>query len=180
MHVSQEPKIPVDLTGVPETLLWTLFFRAQEAARPDALLRDPVAVELVKRIDYPFEERFNQGSGWAQWQALRALTFDNTIRRFLTDHPEGTIVSLGEGLETQFWRVDNGRLRWVGVDLPEVSGLRNQALCLRSAKCVGCIHLGGGGCCSAGCYRSWSGCLWSGPTCSRSGLHASDHPLTSF
>ncbi len=116
--MSQEPKIPVDLTGVPETLLWTLFFRAQEAARPDALLQDPVAVDLVERIDYPFEARFNQGSGWAQWQALRALTFDQAIRGFLAEHPEGTVISLGEGLETQFWRVDNERLRWVGVDLP--------------------------------------------------------------
>jgi O-methyltransferase involved in polyketide biosynthesis len=28
-------------------------------------------------------------------------------------------VSLGEGLETQGRRVDNGRLRWLSVDLPD-------------------------------------------------------------
>jgi O-methyltransferase involved in polyketide biosynthesis len=43
---------------VPETALWTLHRRAVEARRPDAILRDPLAVELVERIDHPFAERF--------------------------------------------------------------------------------------------------------------------------
>jgi hypothetical protein len=29
------------------------------------------------------------------------------VRRFVAQHPAGTVVALGEGLETQFWRVDN-------------------------------------------------------------------------
>ena len=33
--------------------------------------------------------------------------------------PAGTVVALGDGLETQFWRVDNGRVRWLSVDLEE-------------------------------------------------------------
>jgi O-methyltransferase involved in polyketide biosynthesis len=47
---------PIDpaLEGVPETLLWTLYHRALEARRPDAVLSDPVAGDLVDRIDYPF------------------------------------------------------------------------------------------------------------------------------
>jgi O-methyltransferase involved in polyketide biosynthesis len=35
------------------------------------------------------------------------LAFDREVRRFLAAHPGGTVVALGEGLETQFWRVDN-------------------------------------------------------------------------
>ena len=31
------------------------------------------------------------------------------------------MVALGEGLETQFWRVDNGRVRWLTVDCPRSS-----------------------------------------------------------
>ena len=34
------------------------------------------------------------------------------------------MLSLGSGLSTQFERVDNGRLRWTDVDLPEVASLR--------------------------------------------------------
>ena len=104
----------VELEGTPETLLWTLYYRASEARRADAVLRDPKAVELLDAIDFPFEERFGPATaGWAQWQALRARCFDRQVERFLAEHPDGTVVALGEGLETQFWRVDNGRVHWL-------------------------------------------------------------------
>jgi O-methyltransferase involved in polyketide biosynthesis len=117
----------VELRGIPETTLWTLYMRASEAARPDAVIDDPLAVELVERIDYPFAERFGSAR-FGQWQALRARTFDDEVRRFLARHPDGTVVALGEGLETQFWRVDNGRVRWLTVDLPETLAVRGQLL----------------------------------------------------
>jgi O-methyltransferase involved in polyketide biosynthesis len=47
---------------------------------------------------------------------------------FLGDNPDGTIVALGEGLETQFWRVDNGRMRWLTVDLVETIEVRRKLL----------------------------------------------------
>ena len=118
----------VELAGVPETLLWTLWHRALEARRDDAVLDDPQAVELVARIDYPFAERFGGNALVAQWQALRVVRFDQEIRRFLAANPDGTVVALGEGLETQFSRVDNGRVRWVTVDLPESIEVRGRLL----------------------------------------------------
>jgi O-methyltransferase involved in polyketide biosynthesis len=122
-----EERLRVELGGVPETLLWTLYHRAAEARRPDAVLHDPKAVELVERIDYPFEQRFGRGQ-LGQWQALRVRCFDREIRRFLAAHPDGTVVALGEGLETEFWRVDNGQVRWIGVDVPETVSLRARLL----------------------------------------------------
>ncbi|MFJ1582169.1 class I SAM-dependent methyltransferase [Streptomyces sp. NPDC088197] len=120
-------RFKVELEGVPETLLWNLYHRAAEARRPGArLLDDPLAVELVDRIDYPFE-RFG-GSGMAQWHALRVRCLDDEVRRFVAEHPDGTVVALGEGLETQFWRVDNGRVRWLTVDLPETVEVRDALL----------------------------------------------------
>jgi O-methyltransferase involved in polyketide biosynthesis len=117
----------VELQGIPETTLWTLHMRGAEAARPDSVIEDPKAVELLERIDYPFEERFG-APRVAQWQALRARTFDDEVRRFLAKHPDGTVVALGEGLETQFWRVDNGSVNWVTVDLPETLAVRGDLL----------------------------------------------------
>ncbi|MDN3358396.1 class I SAM-dependent methyltransferase [Actinomadura sp. DC4] len=119
-------KIKVELDGVPETLLWNLFHRAAEARRPDALLNDPRAVELVEAIDFPFE-KFGKPQ-MAQWHALRVLCFDRAVGRFLQDHPGGTVVALGEGLETQFWRVDDGRVRWLTVELPETVDVRRRLL----------------------------------------------------
>ncbi|MGW5351107.1 class I SAM-dependent methyltransferase [Streptomyces sp. NPDC004031] len=120
-------RIKVALDGVPETLLWNLYQRSVEAARPEGrVLDDPRAVELVERIDYPFS-RFG-GAGLAQWHALRIACLDAEVRRFLAAHPGGTVVALGEGLETQFWRVDDGLVRWLSVDLPETVAVRDRLL----------------------------------------------------
>ena len=54
-------RVGVQLDPVPETLLWTLWHRAVEAKRRDRVLDDPLAVELVDRIDFPFVERFGDG-----------------------------------------------------------------------------------------------------------------------
>jgi O-methyltransferase involved in polyketide biosynthesis len=118
----------VNLDPVPETLLWTLYHRSVEARRRDRVLDDPLAVDLVARIEFPFAERFGDGGSLSQWQALRARTFDDEIERFLAAHPHGTVAALGEGLETQSWRVDNNAMRWITIDLPEVIELRQQLL----------------------------------------------------
>ncbi|MFI9328911.1 class I SAM-dependent methyltransferase [Kitasatospora sp. NPDC052868] len=117
-----------ELEAVPETALWTLYQRAVEARRPDAVLHDPKAVELVDRIDYPFADRFGTSGVQAQLQALRVACFDREVADFLAREPRGTVVCLGEGLETQYWRVDNGRARWLTVDLPESVALREKLL----------------------------------------------------
>jgi O-methyltransferase involved in polyketide biosynthesis len=114
--------IGVDLSGVPETLLGNLGRRA-EAARIGAL-EDPVAIEVTERLDYDFSA-FGRGT---RLHAVRVSTFDAAVRRFLTAHPAGTVVALGEGLETQFWRVDNGQVRWLTVDVPETMELRHRLL----------------------------------------------------
>ncbi|AUG75186.1 methyltransferase [Kitasatospora sp. MMS16-BH015] len=122
-------RIEPRLTDVPETALWTLYHRAVEARRPDTVLADPMAVELLDRIDFPFEQRFGPARGpAAQLQALRVACFDREVRDFLDRCPRGTVVALGEGLETQYWRVDNGRMSWLTVDLPEAVELRERLL----------------------------------------------------
>jgi O-methyltransferase involved in polyketide biosynthesis len=123
--VADQEKTSIQLAGVPETLLWTLYNRASEARRADGLLRDPLAVKIADAIDYPFASHFGRpGEG----HVLRALRFDEQVRRFLEEHPDGTVVALADGLETQAWRVDNGRMRWLSVDLPEAIDVRRRFL----------------------------------------------------
>jgi O-methyltransferase involved in polyketide biosynthesis len=86
--------IPIDLSGVPQTLLGNLGRRAA-AARIGAL-NDPLAIQVVDRLDYDFAD-FARG---ARLHAVRVATFDGAVRRFLGLHPAGTVVALGEGLET--------------------------------------------------------------------------------
>ncbi len=51
---------------------------------------------------------------------------DEWVKEFLRSHPEGTVVEIGSGLNTRFERLDNGRLHWFDLDLPEVVELRRQ------------------------------------------------------
>jgi hypothetical protein len=105
-----------DLAGVSETMLWSLHNRASEARRPDGVLVDPESLHIRSAINYDFARHFGDPLGSL---AARAVEIDRALRSWLEHHPEGIIVSLGEGLETQGRRVDNGRMRWLSVDLPD-------------------------------------------------------------
>lgn len=128
--MSGDDKVEVKLSGVPETLLWNLYHRAVEAGHPQAVLTDPMAIELVDKIDYPFEDRFGgeNSTTLAQGQGLRARRFDDEVRAFLEANPGGTVVALGEGLETQYWRIDDEDVKWISIDLPAVIDLREELL----------------------------------------------------
>jgi O-methyltransferase involved in polyketide biosynthesis len=122
-------KVDAALTGVSETALLTLLVRAHEARRPDSIIDDPMAIQLVDAIEFDFAK-----FGYARRQdmALRALAFDDATCKYLVDHPSATVVALAEGLQTSFYRIDARRVsdqfRWLTVDLPPVTKLRGQLL----------------------------------------------------
>ena len=110
----------MELSGVPETALGNLGRRA--AAARAGVLNDPVAIQVADRLDYQFTDT----TRGVRLHAIRVATFDVAVRRFLISHPAGTVVALGEGLETQFWRLDNRQVRWLTVDLTETIELRRR------------------------------------------------------
>lgn len=116
-------RIAPNLTGVPETMLWTLHNRAGEARRPDGILRDSKAVEIYEALDYDYVGSFGKAE---PSHAIRASFFDNELRDFLVDHPDGVIVNLGEGLETQRFRVAGDEALWLCVDLPDAIAIRER------------------------------------------------------
>jgi O-methyltransferase involved in polyketide biosynthesis len=120
------PKAAVSyLDPIAETLLLPLCYRAMESQRPDALIRDPRAAEIVTQLDYDFVHL--QRQPFQQLNvALRAREFDRAVRAFLAQCPDGIVVDIGCGLDTRFERVDNGRVVWFNLDFPEVIALREQ------------------------------------------------------
>ncbi len=114
---------PKQLTGVSETALWTLWNRGSEALRPDRTVDDPLAVELIERIDYPYRQRFGVAS---QVVSMRAHACDGVVRTFLESHPRATVVALGEGLQTSYWRLGRPAATWITVDLAPIVALREQ------------------------------------------------------
>lgn len=118
-------RVAPGLDGVSETMLWTLFNRATEAQRPDGILSDPACIRIYQAIDYDFVRHFGIPGGVL---AARAAEIDRALRKWLVRHPDGCVVSLGEGLETQALRVDNGTMRWLSVDLADAIRLRERFL----------------------------------------------------
>lgn len=114
------------LSGVPETMLWPLWNRAAEMRSRDPLIDDPKTDSLVARIDYDFAGRFGKPS---VFHAVRARVCDDLIRAYLGRVAgDPVVVALGEGLETQFWRIGDETLRWFSIDLPEAIRVRRELL----------------------------------------------------
>ena len=116
-------KTAVALRGIPETMLLTLHSRALESKRADGILQDAEAIRIYDSLDYDFRKKFGRRF---EGPAARAVVFDDILKEWIAAHPRGTIVSLGEGLETQNRRVDNGKIRWLTVDLPESIAIREE------------------------------------------------------
>lgn len=111
------------LTGVPETLLIPLWARAAETKEPNPIIRDEKAVEIALQIDYDFS-KFN-GSWMSQTGvAVRTEILDRETEKFIRGHPEAVIVNIGCGLDTRYPRMDNGRILWCDLDLPEPIRIR--------------------------------------------------------
>jgi O-methyltransferase involved in polyketide biosynthesis len=112
------------------SLLLPLYIRAIETERPDALLKDDVAVSLVEKLHLD-EAFFRQAQVDQETQVfilLRNRQFDLLACNFLNAHLNGIVVYLGCGLDARFERVDNGQVEWYDLDLPEVIRIRQQLL----------------------------------------------------
>lgn len=122
--MTSNDKITALLSGVEETLFIPLAARARETGKKRPVLRDEKAVELVESIDFPVE-KYSRGWG-SVITVLRTAVFDTWVRSFLDQHPHGTVVEIGTGLNTRFERVDNGTVHWFDLDLPDTIALRRR------------------------------------------------------
>jgi O-methyltransferase involved in polyketide biosynthesis len=116
-------KAQAELGQVQQTLFFPLVARAREMQARRPLLNDPKAVELVNAIGFDLAT-FQTPMRFMV--VIRTMIFDWWIRQFLADHPDGTVVELGTGLNTRFERTDNGSVHWIDLDLPDTIELRRR------------------------------------------------------
>ncbi len=124
-------KVSVNLSGVQRSLLFCLWARAKISKMDNPILNDSKAVEIVENlIDYDFGiiEAASFPLILSVAAVVRAKMFDNTIKKFMMERPEATIVNLGAGLDTTFFRVDNGSIKWYDLDLPDVIEIRKKVI----------------------------------------------------
>ena len=105
---------------VEDTLFVPMLGRIYASEYCPQILYDPKALELKKKLPSSLPEQDGQSQYTLLASAARSANMDRFIRAFLERRPDGVIVQLGCGLETAYFRCDNGRSRWYAVDLPHV------------------------------------------------------------
>ncbi|MFE2541965.1 class I SAM-dependent methyltransferase [Actinacidiphila glaucinigra] len=114
----------VELGRVQETLLIPLRARAAETRRRRPLTSDPRSVEVAEALDRDLTRV--GGRLTLLGPVFRGVVLDDWVREFLEEHPAGTVVEIGAGLNTRYERLDNGTATWVEIDLPDVIALRRE------------------------------------------------------
>jgi O-methyltransferase involved in polyketide biosynthesis len=115
---------PLDENSVSMTLFIPLCPKAMETTRPNPMIVDKKAVEIVKQIDMDYSAFIKKRTYHAA--IVRTHIIDKCVTDFLNANPDGTIINLGCGLDTRISRIDNGKLHWFDVDLPDVIDLRRK------------------------------------------------------
>jgi O-methyltransferase involved in polyketide biosynthesis len=120
-----DSKIIPDLQGVQRTLMIPVWGRSVFSRLYPEILDDKEAIAIVKSLNYDFsevEKAFGEYGGLLY--IIRGRIIDDTVRHFILQHPNATVVNIGAGLDTTFSRVDNGSIYWYDLDVEEVITLR--------------------------------------------------------
>ena len=120
-------KEKVNVTGVPETMVQTLYARAKETKKQNAKIKDEIAVELVEKLDYDFSKA-DKDSAMTYGVIARTIVLDRMVRQYLENHENTVVVNIACGLDTRCYRMKGKYLRWYNVDLPETMKIRRQFL----------------------------------------------------
>ena len=115
----------ITLSGVPETMLQTVYARARES-RGRGVIRHAKAEELVEKLDYDFslaEKDTSMRSG----VIARTIVLDRLTTAYLAGHPGAVVVNIACGLDTRCCRM-TGYRHWYNLDLPETMAVREKLL----------------------------------------------------
>jgi len=144
----------MDLSQVSRTAILTLITRVVASEKENAVFNDPMAGLCLERLVSLASvreknwiigrKRFYAGISLhdAKAGARRSKVFDAVADRFIAANPRCTVVNLGCGLDTRFWRISNQNCRYIEIDLPEVVALKTQILQDQlSYELIGCSVL---------------------------------------
>lgn len=124
-----ETKIDIQLGDIQETLLLPLSARVIESKLDNGILKDPKSIEIAQKINFSYRKIGTELSETGvAGLVVRSVKFDRYIKAFQERHPRGKILTLGAGLDTSFYRCDNGQTIWYDLDLEDTMTLREHLL----------------------------------------------------
>lgn len=117
----------ISAEGIQEKMLQALRGRERESKREGHFLYDQKAVQVVEALDYDFTE-MDKAAEMGRGAIAKALLLDELAEDYIRENPEASIVDIACGIDTRFYRVDNGKIRWYNLDLPETIEARKRLL----------------------------------------------------
>ncbi len=117
----------ISAEGIPEVMLQALRGRAKESLREGHFLYDGKAVQVVEALDYDFSE-LDRYAVMGRGAIAKAVLLDGLVKDYIERNPDAAIVDVACGIDTRFYRVDNGQIRWYNMDLPETIEARQRLL----------------------------------------------------
>ena len=114
------------LGDVQTTALIPLAVKANETMHKNARIKDHMAVEIIKtlKIDTKPYDKFMSHEG----VIARTIMLDRHLKGIIKKAPDTVIVNVGAGFDDRFSRMDNGRIRWFDLDLPDSIAARKKLL----------------------------------------------------
>ena len=118
-------KEKIKLSGVPETMLQTVYARAKES-RGRGAIHDAKAEELIEKLDYDFSLA-DKDTAMRSGVIARTIVLDKLTKAWLASHPGAVVVNIACGLDTRCYRM-TGYAHWYNLDLPETMAVREKLL----------------------------------------------------
>lgn len=118
-------KESITLSGMPETMLQTIYARAKES-RGRGAIRDPKAEEILTGLNYDFSLA-DKDSAMHSGVIARTIVLDGLVKAWLDAHPGAVVVNIACGLDTRCYRL-GGYAHWYNLDLPETIAVREKLL----------------------------------------------------
>ena len=118
-------KEKIKLSGVPETMLQTVYARAKESGGRGAI-HDAKAEELIERLDYDFSLA-DKDTAMRSGVIARTIVLDRLTKAWLASQPGAVVVNIACGLDTRCYRM-SGYSHWYNLDLPETIAVRERLL----------------------------------------------------
>lgn len=138
-----------DISGVPETMLQTLYARAKESKKANHKIYDEKAIEMAQRLSYDFSNA-DKDAVMSTGVIARTMLLDRMTADFISRNPDAVVINIACGLDTRCYRVGSGRIRWYNLDLPEVIDIRRRFLDENGT--VSCIA-------SSAMDEAWASCV---------------------
>ena len=115
----------IKLSGVPETMLQTVYARAKESNGRGAI-HDAKAEEIIEKLDYDFSLA-DKDTAMHSGVIARTIVLDRMTKEWLASHPGAVVVNIACGLDTRCYRM-SGNAHWYNLDLPETMAVREKLL----------------------------------------------------